>query len=143
VRTTRTYAVLEITPMAYAEIRGRLERAGYAEAIEDGEIDMHGIGLKIIGDAKPTNIEIGTLLSARTKAGVVELCVNGERTQMDLDKAREVLAMLSGAIEAAVSDQLLYQFLTKQVDMSEGTAAAALLDFREMRQGSRSTVYPQ
>ena len=89
-----------------------------------------------------TKIEIGTVLSQRTKQGMVELQVNDERVQMDLDKAREVLSMLSGAIEAAVSDTLIFQFLTKQVDLSESAAAAALLDFRELRQGSRSTVYP-
>lgn len=87
-------------------------------------------------------IEIGTLLSARTKQGVVELQVNGERVQMELPKAREVLGMLSAAIEAAVSDQLLYAFLTTKVGLADAGAAAALLDFRELRQGSKSTVYP-
>ncbi len=90
-----------------------------------------------------TNIEIGTLLSARTKRGLVELVLNGEKTQMDLDKAREVLGMLASAIEAAVSDELLFAFLTKNVGLSEDLAARALLDFRELRQGSRKTVYPQ
>lgn len=90
-----------------------------------------------------TTIEIGTILSHRTKQGVVELTLNGEKTQMDLDKAREVRAMLDGAIEAAVSDGLIFAFLTKKVGMSEHAASAALLDFRELRQGSRSTVFPQ
>jgi hypothetical protein len=92
---------------------------------------------------KLTTIEIGTILSHRTKQGMVELTLNDEKTQMDLDKAREVLSMLAGAIEAAVSDGLLYAFLTKKVGMHEDRAARALLDFRELRQGSRSTVFPQ
>ena len=58
------------------------------------------------------HLEVGTLLSHRTKQGVVELMLNREKTQMDLDKAREVLGMLSQAIEAAVSDTLIYAFLT-------------------------------
>ena len=37
-----------------------------------------------------TYLEIGTILSARTKEGMVELVLNTEKTQMDLDKAREV-----------------------------------------------------
>lgn len=91
-----------------------------------------------------TTIEIGTILSHRTKEGLVELTLNGEKTQMDLPKAREVLGMLSGAIEAAVSDQLMFKFLTSpKIGLSENAAAAALLDFRELRQGSRSTVFPQ
>lgn len=51
VRTTHTYAVLEISPEAYGEIRGKLSEAGYDHAFDDtrldGElIDMHGIALK-------------------------------------------------------------------------------------------------
>ena len=92
---------------------------------------------------KLTHIEIASILSHRTKEGMVELVVNGEKTQMDLGKAREVRGMLDGAIEAAVSDGLLFAFLTTKVGLSENAAAAALLDFRELRQGSRSTVYPQ
>jgi hypothetical protein len=68
--------------------------------------------------------------------------MNGELTQMDLDKAREVVAMLQGAIEAAISDELMFKFLTEKVGLDPEKASAALLDFREMRQGSRSTVYP-
>jgi hypothetical protein len=89
-----------------------------------------------------TRIEIASILSARTKSGMVELELNGERTQMDLPKAREVLGMLAGAIEAAVSDGLLFQFLTIKVGLTDEAAAAALLDFRELRQGSKCTVYP-
>jgi len=89
-----------------------------------------------------TTIEIGTILSHRTKQGVVEFCLNGEKTQMDLDKAREVRSMLDGAIEAAVSDGLIFAFLTTKIGLPEDRAAAALLDFRELRQGSRKTVYP-
>lgn len=89
-----------------------------------------------------TTIEIGTILSQRTKQGVVELTLNGEKTQMDLAKAREVRGMLDGAIEAAVSDGLIFAFLTQKVGMAEDAAAHALLDFRELRQGTRSTVFP-
>lgn len=90
-----------------------------------------------------TSIEIGTILSHRTKQGMVELTLNGEKTQMDLDKAREVRGMLDGAIEAAVSDGLIYAFLTQKIGLGDHAASSALLDFRELRQGSRSTVFPQ
>lgn len=90
---------------------------------------------------KETTIEIGSILSARTKEGMVEIVLNSEKTQMDLPKAREVLGMLAGAIEAAVSDGLLFKFLTTRIGMREELAAAALLEFRELRQGTRSTRY--
>ena len=51
IRQTHTYAVLEVSPAAYREIRGALEAAGYAHAFHqggDGEvIDMHGIALGV------------------------------------------------------------------------------------------------
>lgn len=141
-RTTHTYAVLEVTPMAFVEVKRLLAAAGYDHAFDGDVIDMHGIALKAVTAVQPTNIEIGTLLSQRTKQGMVEVAVNGERTQMDLDKAREVRGMLDGAIEAAVSDQLLYAFLTTKIGLSDEAASMALLDFRELRQGSRSAVYP-
>lgn len=93
--------------------------------------------------AEPTRLEIGSILSARTKRGLVELQVNDERVQMDLEKAREVRAMLDGAIEAAVTDELIYAFFTEKVGFDDEKASIVLLDFRELRQGSRGTVYPQ
>lgn len=47
--STHTYAVLAVSPAAYAEIRAKLAAAGYEHTfhVEDGEevIDMHGIAL--------------------------------------------------------------------------------------------------
>jgi hypothetical protein len=49
-RTTRTYAILEVTPEIYNQIRKLLAEAGYEHAFHgdrDGEvIDMHGIALQ-------------------------------------------------------------------------------------------------
>jgi hypothetical protein len=52
---THTYALLEVSPWAYDEIKGKLLDAGYQHAIHEigkigeigeiGEIDMHGIAL--------------------------------------------------------------------------------------------------
>jgi len=89
-----------------------------------------------------TGLEVASILSQRTKQGLVEMTLGREKVQMDLDKAREVLGFLHGAIEAAVTDQMLFAFLTEKVGLTPDSASAALLDFREMRQGSRDTVYP-
>lgn len=52
VKSTYTYAILEVSKAAYEEIKKKLEDAGYHHALHthEGEptpvIDMHGIGLK-------------------------------------------------------------------------------------------------
>lgn len=49
-RSTRTYAILEVSPEIYDQIRKQLEAAGYEHAFhKEGDkevIDMHGIALK-------------------------------------------------------------------------------------------------
>lgn len=94
-------------------------------------------------DAGQANtIETASILSQRTGRGMVQLQVNGQMVQLEIEKAREVLAMLSGAIEAAISDELLFRFLTERLDIDRERASSVLMDFREMRQGSRDTVFP-
>lgn len=143
---TYTYAVLDVPQTVFAAIRALLANAEYHHAFHDradGEvIDMHGIALRSRGGEPRTDITISTLLSARTKEGRVELALNGEITQMDLPKAREVRGMLDGAIEAAVSDALVYAFLTSKVGLTHEQASRSLIDFRELRQGSRDKVHP-
>jgi hypothetical protein len=146
---THTYAVLPVPHAVYAAVRALLEAAGYEHAFHDTSdgdvIDMHGIALRsnrgpagAVGD----NITVSTLVSRRDGQGKVEFQLNSELTQMDLDKAREVVGMLSAAIEAAVSDSLIVQFLTEKIGLDLDRANAALIDFREMRQGSRGRVHP-
>ena len=91
---------------------------------------------------KETRIEIASILSNRTKQGLVELAIDDTKTQMTIDKAREVCQMLHQAIEAAITDTLIYQFMRERVGVDEDRAAQILLDFRELRQGSKSVVYP-
>lgn len=46
IRSTHTYAELEVSPAAYEEIAAKLRAAGYDHAfMENGAIDMHRIGL--------------------------------------------------------------------------------------------------
>ncbi len=53
IRSTHTYAILEVSRAAYTEIKEKLEGAGYSDQFhDDGDrdgvvIDMHGIALKI------------------------------------------------------------------------------------------------
>lgn len=92
--------------------------------------------------AESRTIEISTILSSRTKEGMINLFVHGTDVQLDLPKAREVLAMLGASIEAAVSDQLIHRFLTEKIGLDDARAGRALLDFRELRQGLRGVVHP-
>jgi hypothetical protein len=87
------------------------------------------------------DVQVASIYGAKTQQGLVELTINGEKLQMDLPKAREIVGMLQGAIEAAISDELMYKFLLK-LGLNDNQAGAALIDFRELRQGSRGVVYP-
>lgn len=53
-RSTHTYAVLEISPEAHAEIKAKLLKAGYQHAISGETIDMHGIALE--SEAQPAGV---------------------------------------------------------------------------------------
>lgn len=143
---TYTYAVLDVPKAVYAAVRALLAAADYQHAFhanDDGEvIDMHGIALRSKPGSADTSISVSTLLSSRTKEGRIDFAMNGELTQMDLDKAREVVGLLQNAIEAAISDELMYRFLTEKIGLDQAKAGAALLDFRELRQGSRDIVQP-
>jgi hypothetical protein len=145
---THGYALVEISAPAFNEIAQKLLKAGHQQAFVGNagkaELDMHGIGLTPDPNIRPgtTNIETLSLLSARTKQGLVQLRVGEVSVQMDLDKAREVVGLLQGAIEAAISDQLVFEFLTKKLGLDPDRAGHALVDFRELRQASRSTVIP-
>ncbi len=146
--TTHTYAILDVPPAVYAAVRALLGAAGYQHAFHDdrdgqGEvIDMHGLALRTKAGQAHTGITIGTILGARTGQGRIDFAMNGELTQLDLDKAREVVGMLQSAIEAAICDEMLFRFLTEKVGMARDRAGAALLDFRELRQGLRDVVRP-
>lgn len=138
--------ILDIPRTVYGALRALVTAAGLASVIRGDDdverIDLHGLTVRSIGGPENSDIVVSSLLSSRTKDGRVELSLNGELTQMDLDKAREVVSMLQRAIEAAVSDQMIYQFLTEKIGLEADQASRALIDFRELRQGSRSIVYP-
>lgn len=147
---THTYAILDLSPRAYGEIAAKLQQAGYHEAFheDDGRtvVDMHGIAVARekadkIELTETASIEIGTFVSARTQRGGVSFSLNDLTTQFDLDKAREVLKMLQEAVEAAISDELIFHFLVDKIGLDKEKAGHALLDFREMRQGTRGTSH--
>lgn len=93
-------------------------------------------------ETKIDNLAFSTILSQRTKMGMIEFSFNDQMSQWDLDKAREIHQMLGQAIEAAVSDTMIFQYMTERVGLSEEKATMALFDFRELRQGSKEKINP-
>lgn len=66
---SRTYAIAEVSPAVYAEVRALLVAAGYEHAIhreDDGEVlDMHGIALRAIEPAPEAKSAAVALENAR------------------------------------------------------------------------------
>lgn len=63
---SHTYALLDVSPSSYEEIKAKLLEAGYSHAINDrGEIDMHGLAL-VKGES-----EMG--LDTETTRGIVKI----------------------------------------------------------------------
>lgn len=89
------------------------------------------------------NVQVASGYGALTQRGFVEFTLNEQRTQMEPKKAREIALMLLEASEAAMSDEIFVALLTDKLGIDPERAGMVLLDLREIRQGSRSTVYPQ
>lgn len=140
---THTYALLEVPAVVYSAVLQLLTRAGHEHATNDkGEIDMHGIALVPRPGARMgVDITVASILS-RDNEGRIEFSVNGEVVQLDVRKAREVVQILNEAIEAAITDEMLYKFLTGHVGADSSKALAAIAQMREVRQGSRDGVIP-
>lgn len=146
---THTYAILEVPAVVYCAMRALLIRAGSDEAIHEAQgpgdkelIDMHGIALQAIGGDPRGVIEIGTILSHTTGRRRIEVSIGSEVAQWDVGDAKKIAASLMEAIEAAISDELIFKFLTEKVQLSPEKAAMLLVEFRELRQGSKEAVNP-
>lgn len=130
----------------WAALEAHLKHEGLIPDLPSSEDTMVVLGgleiRKRPGSQSVGDFTVSSLVSASTSEGRVELSLNGERAQLDLDKAREIVRLLQGAIEAAISDQLMTQFLRDKVGLDEGRVTVALQDFREMRQGTRGTARP-
>jgi hypothetical protein len=80
---------------------------------------------------------VTSIFGARERRGLVDIQLGDTRVQVSVGKAREMRDMLGEVIEAAITDELLMRFLTERIHLSPDRAGAALLDFRELRQGTR------
>lgn len=47
-RSTHTYAIMEVPREVFEVVKAKLEDAGYQHAIHDGDtLDMHGVALRV------------------------------------------------------------------------------------------------
>ncbi|HEV8208519.1 MAG TPA: hypothetical protein VGP77_00295 [Vicinamibacterales bacterium] len=93
----------------------------------------------IDGDDAEMQFTVHSIFGASERRGLVEIQLGDTRVQVPIGKAREIRDMLTDVIEAAISDELLMRFLQERIRLSLEASGAALLEFREMRQGTRGT----
>lgn len=77
-RSTRTYAILEVSAGAYAEIRALLHDAGYQHAFHDDVIDMHGIALKAMAPELTMLTSVAKLAALRQALDDLPLVMHAE-----------------------------------------------------------------
>lgn len=99
--------------------------------------------------SKPENgeknqvVAFHSIFAANARVGMVEMYIDEKLVlRVDIRKAKELRDNFGGAIEAAISDELIVKFLTEKVGLDDERAVLALRDFRVMRQGSVDTVTP-
>lgn len=80
-----------------------------------------------------TEFHIGTLVSNRTKEGLVEVILGDEKVQMPPAQAREIGAWFIGAAEAAETDAFIVEFMRKTVGVDDAMAVNILVHLREYR----------
>jgi len=103
-RTTYTYAVLEVSAEAYAEIKAKLEEAGYQHAFhENGDehgtvIDMRGIALAI--EPAPVPVDLFVRREVTIEALVVSARLANSRATVAAQAHRNATAELAAAQRA-------------------------------------------
>lgn len=94
-----------------------------------------------MSEGKNTVIAFHSIFGAKSQKGAVELHIDGKIVaQMSVPDAKKVISNFHGAIEAAISDEMLVIFLKTKIGLPHEAAMRALLDFRTIRQGTSDVV---
>jgi hypothetical protein len=90
-------------------------------------------------EPEPPELEVlvTSLLSHRTRQGIVSLKVGEFETQMPPAKARQIAGFLFEAAEAADSDALFWAWSTGTLGFDEEVAIQGLRSFRALRDAKR------
>lgn len=100
-------------------------------------------GLSRESDDAGTRFEVGSGYNYAMSRGHVRLQVGDIEHQLEPKKAREIGHWLLEATEAAISDQVTVEWLRQKVGLNDpAKVGQLLLDLREIRQGTRGTLYP-
>jgi hypothetical protein len=79
-------------------------------------------------------IDVTSIVSSRTKEGIVQFKWNAEDGQLTPDEARAHALGIIEAAEAAETDAFLVEFLTTKLKTTFETAIVILRDFRAFRE---------
>jgi thymidylate synthase len=100
-RSTHTFATLELSPAAYDEIADKLKEAGYGHAFIEHAIDMNGIGLvKAAVAPQPPGVADVIRFNAQNARLFAELCAVAPTSTAFHDTYRGLLSwVLEGKVE--------------------------------------------
>ncbi len=85
-------------------------------------------------EVKEQRVQIETLLSHRTKGGMVQVIWGREKSQLDPATARQLGTQLLGAAEAAETDEGMWRFAKNHLELEDQEAAQLISSFRAFRQ---------
>ena len=145
--TTHTYVELEVPRTVYLAMCTLMARAEEDPShLSSATLDLDNIRLvPRIGLAHSVCAENQFLVeSLINTAGEskINLVLNTEIAQVDVPKARRIVQILMQCIEAAVSDVMIYRFLTEKLQLEPTKAVSGLEMIREIRQASIEAVNP-
>lgn len=83
---------------------------------------------------KEQRVQIDTLLSHRTKEGMVQIIWGREKSQLDPATARQLGMQLIEAAEAAETDEGMWRFAKDHLELGDTGAAQLIGSFRAFRQ---------
>jgi hypothetical protein len=111
IRTTHTYAELEVSAAAYDEIAAKLRAASYDHAFHDGTIDMQGIGLTREGNT----VEKNTLSELRNRLFEMLEEMKSKDSGPAIGRA-DAMVKLSDAITRTAEVEIKYGQATGRID---------------------------
>ena len=96
--------------------------------------------------SEPTSQRVAfiSLVASESKKGHVRVLVNDEIImQIDVPTARKLVGMFQEAIEASITDEMIFKFFSETMKLDDMQCTMILADFRELRQGSKDIIFEQ
>lgn len=87
-------------------------------------------------------ILVESLVSSRTRKGMVQISWGDNRAQLTAEQARRHALLILEAAEAARSDELVFSLLTQKLGLPDAQAVAVIGSMREMRERADAEEKP-